>query len=182
LNTIEKEQKKDSNILEIFNVIIMSSGYIGLFFSGFISQNQSYYLLVGIMGWTIWIFGLILAFSPNIVFKRRGGVAKGKSYIYTTKLVNDGIYGLIRHPQYTGGMVIAFSMCLIVQTPLTYILAIIAMVTTYLAIVFEEKRLMIKFGSQYENYKNEVPRVNLLIGLIRKLRKRTENETCLSND
>lgn len=123
------------------------------------------------MGWIIWIFGLILAFSPNIVFKKRGGVSKGKSYIHTTKLVNDGIYGLIRHPQYTGGVVIAFSMCLILQTPLTYILAIIAMVTAYLSMVFEEKRLIIKFGSQNENYKTEVPRINLLLGLIRKLRE-----------
>ena len=149
----------------------MSFAYISLFFSGFISRNPSYNQIVGILGWIIWLFGLILVFSPNIVFKKRGGVAKGKSYIHTTKLVNDGIYGLIRHPQYTGGMVIAFSMCLIVQTPLTYILAIIAMATAYLSMVFEEKRLIIKFGSQYEYYKTEVPRINLLMGLIRKLRE-----------
>lgn len=149
----------------------MSFAYISLFFSAFISSNPSYNQIVGMVGWIIWIFGIILAFSPNIVFKKRGGVSKGKSYIHTTILVNDGIYGLIRHPQYTGGMVIAFSICLLVQTPLSYILAIIAMVTTYLSMVFEEKRLIIKFGSQYENYKTEIPRVNLLIGLIRKFRK-----------
>ncbi len=149
----------------------MSFAYISLFFSAFIFQNPSYNQIVGIMGWIIWIFGLIRALYPNIVFKKRGGVSKGKSYIHTTKLVDDGIYGLIRHPQYTGGMVIAFSMCLIVQTPLTYILAIIAFATAYLSMVFEEKRLIIKFASQYENYKIEVPRTNLLIGLIRKLRK-----------
>ncbi len=149
----------------------MSFAYIGLFFSGFISRNPSYNHIVGIIGWIIWIFGLILAFSPNIVFKRRGGVPKGKSYVHTTKLVNDGIFGVIRHPQYTGGMVIALSMCLIVQTRLTYILAIIAMITAYLSMVFEEKGLIVKFGSQYENYKAKVPRVNLLIGLVRKLRK-----------
>ncbi len=171
MNTTEKVQKKDFSKIETLNVIIMSFAYIGLFFSGFIFQNPSYNQIVGILGWIIWLLGLILAFSPNIVFKNRGGVAKGKSYIHTTKLVNDGIYGLIRHPQYTGGMVIAFSMCLIVQMPLTYILAIIAMNIAYFSMVFEEKRLIIKFASQYENYKIEVPRVNLLIGLIRKLRK-----------
>ncbi len=171
LNAIEKGQRKDFDIIETFNVIIMSFAYVGLFFSGFIYQNPSYNQIVGILGWIIWIFGLILAFSPNIIFKRRGGVVKGKSYIHTTKLVNEGIYGLIRHPQYTGGIVIAFSMCLIVQISITYILAIIAMVTAYLSMIFEEKRLVIKFGSQYENYKTEVPRVNLLIGLTRKLRK-----------
>lgn len=149
----------------------MSFAYIGLFFSGFISRNPSYNQIIGVIGWIIWIFGLILAFSPNIVLKKRGGVPEGKSYIHTTKLVNDGIYGLIRHPQYTGGMVIAFSMCLIIQTPLTYNLAIIALITAYLSMIFEEKRLVMKFGSQYENYKTEVPRVNVLIGLIRKLRK-----------
>ena len=171
MNTTEEEQKKDFNLIEIINIAIMSFAYIGLFFAGLISRNPSYNQIVGIVGWIIWIFGLILAFSPNIVFKRRGGVPEGKSYIHTTKLVNDGIYGVIRHPQYTGGMVIAFSMCLIVQTPLSYILAIIAMVTAYLSMVFEENRLIIKFGSQYKNYKAEVPRVNLLIGLIRRLRK-----------
>ncbi|MFX0151366.1 MAG: methyltransferase family protein, partial [Candidatus Hodarchaeota archaeon] len=167
MNSIEEVQKKVFSIIEMLNVIVMSFAYIGLFFSGFITRNPSYNQIVGIIGWIIWILGLILAFSPNIVFKRRGGVAKGKSYVHTTKLVSDGIYGLVRHPQYTGGMVIAFSMCLIIQTPLTYILAIIAVVASYLSMIFEEKRLMIKFGSQYEKYKTEVPRSNLLLGLIR---------------
>ena len=171
MNTAEEVQKKDFGRIEALNIIIMSLAYIGLFFSGFIPRNLSYNQIVGFVGWIIWIFGLILAFYPNMVFKARGGVPKGKSYVHTTKLVSDGIFGILRHPQYTGGMVIAFSMCLIVQSPLTYILAIIAMVTAYLSMVFEEKRLLIKFGSQYENYKTEVPRVNILIGLIRKLRK-----------
>ena len=149
----------------------MSFAYIGLFFSGFITRSTPYDQIVGILGWIIWIIGCILAFSPNIVFKKRGGVTKGKSYVHTTKLVNDGIFGVIRHPQYTGGMVISFSMCLIAQIPLTYILAIIALITTYISMVLEEKRLVIQFGTQYEIYKTEVPRANLIIGLIRKLRK-----------
>lgn len=149
----------------------MSFAYIGLFFSGFIYQNPFYNHFVGFLGWFIWILGLVLAFYPNIAFKRRGGVPEGKSYINTTKLVNDGIFGVIRHPQYTGGMVIAFSMCLIVQTPLTYILAIIAMITAYMSMAFEDERLIMKFGSQYENYQAEVPRANFFLGLIRKLRK-----------
>ncbi len=171
MNTEKKNEIKGLNIIEILNITIMSFAYIGLFFSGFIAANPSYNQIIGILGWIIWIFGLILAFSPNIVFKKRGDVPKGKSYIHTTKLVSSGIYGVIRHPQYTGGMVIAFSLCLIIQTPLTYILAIIAMVSSYLSMVFEEKHLVMKFGSQYEKYKAEVPQTNLIIGLIRNLRK-----------
>ncbi|MFX0084389.1 MAG: methyltransferase family protein [Candidatus Hodarchaeota archaeon] len=171
MNAAKEVKKKDFSAIETLNVIIMSFAYIGLFFSGFISRNSSYNQIIGFMGWIIWIFGLILAFSPNIIFKMRGGVPKGKAYIHTTKLVNDGIYGLIRHPQYTGGMIIAFSMCLIIQTLITYALAIIAIVSAYLSMIFEEERLMIKFGSHYETYKTEVPRANLLIGLIRIIRK-----------
>ena len=33
-------------------------------------------------------------------FRKKGGVKKGKSYIHTTKLVDTGIYSIIRHPQY----------------------------------------------------------------------------------
>ena len=167
----QKIQRGKFSMIESFNVLIMSIAYIGLFFSAFFVQNPNYNEIVGFIGWVIWIFGLILAFSPNIVFKRHGGVPKGKSYMHTTKLVKDGIYGIIRHPQYTGGIVIAFAMCLILQTPLTYLLAIIAIVTAYLSMVFEETRLIEKFGSQYEAYKTEVPRANLLIGLIHKMRK-----------
>lgn len=171
MDTVKEEQKKRFSKIETINVVIMSFAYICLFFSGLIFQNPLYNHSFGFMGWVIWIFGLSLAFSPNIVFKRRGGVPKGKSYIHTTKLVSDGIFGVIRHPQYTGGMGIAFSMCLIVQTPLTYILSIIAMITAYLSMIFEEKQLLLKFGSHYENYQADVPRANLLIGLMRKLRK-----------
>ena len=171
LSPTKTTNKTNFNRTETGNGIIMSFAYIGLFFSGFISSNPSYSQIIGLSGWIIWLFGLLLAFSPNIVLKKRGGVPKGKSYMQTTKLVTDGIYGLIRHPQYTGGLIIAFSMCLIVQTPIAYILAIIAMITAYLSMIFEEDRLIIKFGSSYENYKNNVPRANLLIGIIRKNKK-----------
>lgn len=171
MNSIKKAPIKDFGRVEQINIIIMSFAYIGLFFSGFIDQNPSYNQIIGLIGWIIWVIGLLLAFSPNIVFKKRGGVPKGKAYVHTTKLVDDGIYGVIRHPQYTGGMVIVFAMCLILQTPLTYILAVIALMTSYLSMILEEKRLIIKFGSQYESYMTKVPRANLMVGILRNLRK-----------
>ena len=171
MDTGKKETNQDFRKIEIINVTIMGLAYISLFFSGFISQNPSYNQIVGILGWGIWISGLLLAFSPNVALKKRGGVPKGKSYIHTTELVSDGIFGIIRHPQYTGGLVIAFSICLIIQTPLTYVLAIIAMITAYLSMVFEEERLVTKFGPAYETYMTEVPRANFFIGIRRRFKK-----------
>lgn len=168
----KEEEKKKFSIIEKANVIIMSFAYIGLFFSGFLVENKFYNGTIGVLGWMVWIFGLLLAFAPNVVFKRRGGVKQGKSYIHTTKLVDDGIYGIIRHSQYTGGIVIAFSMCLIAQTWLTYLLSLIAISTTYLSMILEEKDLIRKFGSQYREYMKKVPRMNILLGLIRKLKQK----------
>jgi protein-S-isoprenylcysteine O-methyltransferase Ste14 len=171
LDKTEETQKVDFSLFETLNIVIMSFAYIALFFSAFIVQNPSYNQYIGILGWLMWLFGLILAFSPNYVFKKHGGVPKGKSYVHTTKLVDEGIYGIIRHPQYTGGIVIVISMCLILQTLVAYFLAALAITTSYLSMIFEEKRLNTKFGSEYENYQAKVPRANIILGLIRKLRK-----------
>ncbi|NHJ02409.1 MAG: isoprenylcysteine carboxylmethyltransferase family protein [Candidatus Heimdallarchaeota archaeon] len=170
LNLVKKVQKRNFRLLELVNVTIMSFAYIALFFSGFLRPDQPYNYFIGSFGWIIWFLGLMLALSPNFVLKQRGEVPEGKSYIHTTKLVKDGIYGVMRHPQYTGGIVIAFAMCLIIQAILTYFLAVIALITAYLSMVFEEERLLIKFGLDYESYKAKVPRANFLIGFLRKVK------------
>ena len=48
-------------------------------------------------------------------FKLKGNVSKGKSYIYTNALVTSGLYSIVRHVQYTGGIVSIF-----IATPLLY--------------------------------------------------------------
>ena len=159
------------NFFEVILVTILSLSYIGLILSGFILQNESYNDIIGLMGWILWFFGIFLAFVPNVVFKKRSGVKKGDSYTQTTKLVDDGVYSIIRHPQYTGGLIIAVSMCLILQTWLTYLLAAIAITTTYISMILEEINLKQKFGQNYENYVNKTPRMNILIGIYRKFHK-----------
>jgi len=62
------------------------------------------YLVLFILGWVVWAFGMVLVMAPIVMFPRRGGVAKNKSYVHTTQLVDTGIYAIVRHPQYTGGI------------------------------------------------------------------------------
>lgn len=156
--------------LEVLNVVILSLSYVGLFLSGFVLHPSEYNMLVSFCGMGIWFFGLILAFTPNFVFKKHGGVPKGKSYVNTTKLVDSGVYSLLRHPQYTGGFVIACSIPFLVQHLLVFPLVVVALVTTYLSMVFEDRRLVDKFGDDYVEYQQKVPRMNFLIGLFRKIR------------
>jgi protein-S-isoprenylcysteine O-methyltransferase Ste14 len=62
------------------------------------------YTVLNIIGGVVFVFGMVLVMAPIIMFPRRGGVARGKSFVHTTKLVNTGIYAVVRHPQYTGGI------------------------------------------------------------------------------
>lgn len=49
-------------------------------------------------GWVfIWI-SAIFGWLPMATFRKHGKVAKGKSYMLTTKLVAKGVYSIVRHP------------------------------------------------------------------------------------
>jgi len=49
--------------------------------------ETEYYLPSFIIGWIVWAVGMVLVMAPIIMFPRRGGVAKGKSFVHTSKLV-----------------------------------------------------------------------------------------------
>jgi protein-S-isoprenylcysteine O-methyltransferase Ste14 len=124
------------------------------------------------LGWVIWAFGMGLVMAPVILFPRRGGVARGKSFVHTTRLVDTGIYAVVRHPQYLGGILSIF-----VATPLLYqhwlfmVLGIPGAILVYLGAKEEEKRLMAKFGDKYKDYMESVPRIDILTGAVRRVRR-----------
>ena len=131
------------------------------------------YLPLFIIGWIVWAFGMALVLAPIVMFPKRGGVPKGKSFVSTTRLVNTGIYAVIRHPQYTGGIYSIF-----VTTLLWYphwlfaILGVTGTILTYLSVKEEDKRLITKFGDDYRVYMSRVPGMNIFLGIMRVLRKK----------
>ena len=130
-------------------------------------ETKSYPALF-VVGWVVWALGMVLVMAPIIMFPRRGGVPKGKSFVHTTRLVDTGIYAVVRHPQYTGGIFSIF-----VTTLLWYphwlfaVLGFIGAVLLYLSAREEDQRLVEQFGDDYKQYMERVPRMNLLVGLIR---------------
>ena len=125
-----------------------------------------------IAGWVVWAVGMILVMAPIVMFPRRGGVPKGKSFVHTTHLVDTGIYGLVRHPQYLGGILAIF-----VTTLLWYphwlfaVLGVLGTAVLYIGCTEEERSLVQRFGHEYTQYMERVPRMNILIGLVRSLRR-----------
>jgi len=126
-----------------------------------------------IIGWLVWAFGMVLVMAPIVIFPRRGEVPKGKSFVNTTRLVDTGIYAVVRHPQYTGGIFAIF-----IPTALWYphwlfgVLGVIGIVVVYMSCREEDQRLIKKFGNDYVAYMNRVPRMNIFLGIIRLLRSK----------
>ena len=161
--------RKISKWYETFTTVLLSVAFIALLITGILIQNDDKIMFLYYIGWILWVLACILAFSPNFLFKKYGEVTPGKRYVHTTKLVDQGIYSIIRHPQYGGSLYVAFSLILIQQTLVSLILGIVCIITSYLSMVFEEERVILKFGEEYEDYMKQVPRFNLLTGFIRKL-------------
>ena len=135
-------------------------------------EVESYQALF-IMGWVVWALGMVLIMAPVVTFPRRGGVPKGKSFVHTTRLVDTGIYAVVRHPQYTGGILSIF-----VTTLLWYphwlfgLLGVVGTALVYMGCAEEDQRMVKKFGDEYAAYMTRVPRVNIVSGLVRLIRRK----------
>ncbi len=94
----------------------------------------------------------------------------------TTVLVDSGTYAIVRHPQVLGTILLMSASILISQHWLVGIVGVPLIVWGYLEAVNEEKGLMVKFGDDYKHYLQKVPRINLLLGVIRILRRKREEK------
>jgi protein-S-isoprenylcysteine O-methyltransferase Ste14 len=168
---VGKSKWKDiiwSTIITILGIVCFPANPLVL--TG-ILEVESYLPLV-IIGIIVWVFGMVLVMAPIVMFPKRGGVSKGKSFVSTTRIVDAGIYALVRHPQYTGGIYAIF-----VTTLLWYphwlfaLLGIIGTIVIYLSIKEEDKRLIEKFGDDYIKYMERVPAMNIFLGISRALRR-----------
>jgi len=130
------------------------------------------YLPLFIIGWFVWVVGMVLVMAPIVMFPRRGGVTKGKSYGHTTRLVDTGIYAVVRHPQYTGGILAIFLTTLLWYPHWLFaVLGVIGTVVIYLGCQEEDKYLVEKFGDDYKDYMQRVPGMNFFLGIVRLLRR-----------
>ena len=96
----------------------------------FIISNELGLTYLMYIGYIIWPFSLYFGLISFRTLKKKGEVEKGKSYVYTTKLVNEGPYALVRHPQYLGGVLFAICITLWTQVMLSLILCIIIIILT----------------------------------------------------
>ncbi len=131
------------------------------------------YTALSVAGGVVWAFGMVLVMAPIVMFPKRGGVPKGKSFVNTTQLVDTGIYAVVRHPQYTGGIYAIFLTTFLVYPHWLFgVLGVIGIAVLYMGCREEDQRMIEKFGDDYRAYMERVPRMNIFAGILRLLRSK----------
>ena len=92
--------------------------------------------------------GLVIV-GWRVIHKRFWSKEEGEG-----ELVTDGIYGYIRHPQYTGFMLITLGMILDWATLPLLIMWPILVVVYYRLARMEERGMLAQFGAAYEVYRS----------------------------
>jgi len=124
------------------------------------------------VGWGVWLLSLVFGIAPIFILRKYGGVEKGESYVHTTQLVDTSLYAIVRHPQYLAGILFNLALMLLAQQWLVILLGSISMILIYLEIRDADREGLDKFGDEYREYMKRVPRVNVLLGLIRLTRNK----------
>lgn len=102
---------------------------------------------------------LEMGIGSVVMLTGMGLVAVGWQKIHRAgnKLVTGGVYGIIRHPQYLGFILVTTGMLIHWPTLLTLVMFPI-LVGAYLYLAKKEsKELAGRFGEEYQRYKNLVP-------------------------
>lgn len=155
----EYENRKDlagehsvSDIGQIILLILFLSGLLVdrfiLHFSVFFTQTVSIYLRV-LLSLPFFILSFILARSG---LKTVFGEEREELVVIKT-----GVFSIVRHPIYLSAILLYLGFIIISLSIISFCIWIIIILFYYFISRYEEKLLIDKLGSQYEEYMNEVP-------------------------
>ena len=126
------------------------------------------------VGFALWALAAVFGWLPIFQFKRSGGVAKGDSYIKTTRLVDTGLYAIVRHPQFVAWPLMSVAVALVSQHMLVVAIGAVAFVLASLDFRKVDARNIEKFGEDYRAYMARVPGWNFVLGAWLWVRRRRQ--------
>jgi len=118
--------------------------------------------------------GAILLIVLALRALRRGGAPSAPhDSVPTTRLVTTGIYGLVRHPLYLGWLLAYPAAMAVSQHWVVIAVGAVGIWSTVRIVQAADVALLAKFGTPYERYMQEVPQLNLITGVVRRLIRRS---------
>lgn len=169
-------QKRDWRILGVYEAFIIAlftemygfpltifiiTSFLGLDMSFGHVQGHLFAVILselGIMGiYKAWL--LVMAVSNLLILSGLILLYKGWRKIHGSKgeLVTDGVYRYVRHPQYTGIIVMTIGFLVQWPTIITVLMWPILAVSYYKLVKKEEKLIKEEFENEYEEYAKKVP-------------------------
>ena len=73
------------------------------------------------------------------------------------KVITEGVFSIVRHPQNLGGATLHIGMCIVLSAWYALLFTPVFLIFDYLVARKEEKELLRFFGKEYEEYKRKVP-------------------------
>ena len=150
---------------------------LGILFTGqmvmcFLFYNGADWDFMLGIGWAVFAFSMVSGWLSRIAFEKKGRAPEGESFIHTSVVVESGIYAVVRHPMYLSFILLIISLVMISQHWLSLIFSIPTIAYFYISMRQEERSSINKFGGDYRNYMQRVPRMNILLGIFRFIRRR----------
>ena len=99
-----------------------------------------------------WLVSVVAALSILV------GLPELSSRPEASVLLDEGIYGRIRHPRYVDVVLGVLAFALFTNYLAVYVMWVLALPVIWLLTVIEERELLGRFGERYADYRLRVPR------------------------
>lgn len=134
---------------------------------------QANIMLLG-LGWILLLPSFLLQVSSLSTLNSQGGVANAGGPKANAKLVDTGVYAIVRHPLYTGWMMMSSALAMISQHWISVVLTVLQSIAVYDLRRHEEISNAEEFGDDYASYQDRVPMADLIVGCYRCLSRRSK--------
>ena len=85
-------------------------------------------------------------FAPFYLLKKHGGAKTETAYMESRQVVDQGLYAVMRHPQYLGYILLAGGFALLSQHWAALLLAVVGIACFYVQAMLEEQCCLAQFG------------------------------------
>jgi protein-S-isoprenylcysteine O-methyltransferase Ste14 len=127
--------------------------------------------LLGLMwiGWALFLLAIFVGWRGYAALAEQGGQRAGDRWLQTRTIVDTGLYGVVRHPLYLAFLMMTVAPALLTQHWVSIFISVAFAVLLYRDMSREDHDNIYKFGEAYRAYMDEVPRANIVVGLVRRL-------------
>lgn len=162
-----KEGETENELMDwifscIYGPILIAQIVLVFFFYNYYNLH-----IISWIGWGFLILFIIIGALPRAAFKEYGEIKEEGRFFESTTIIDKGIYAIIRHPYWLCWILLSLAFILMSQYWIMILIGSIACIAIYAETYHLDSNLILKFGDDYKAYKEKVPRLNLIYGLIK---------------